>query len=136
MTGQGVQSCACTITSIKILPVQTDIPGGLRDVLWNVRINIPEGIENQEIAFDSDGQYVIAYFPLSSTSAGAVPAFLASSNSFFLRQSSLESFWPDAAADMFSFLVIPVIQNFFHTSDRLRTSFNKVQQSNPTYKLV
>ena len=35
--------------------------------------------------------------PSSSTSAGAVPAFLASSSSFFLRQSSLDSFCADTA---------------------------------------
>ena len=33
-----------------------------------------------------------SHLPDSSTSAGAVPAFLASSNSFFFRQSSLDSF--------------------------------------------
>ena len=36
--------------------------------------------------------YKPAYLPSSSTSAGAVPAFLASSNSFLLRQSSLDNF--------------------------------------------
>ena len=41
-------------------------------------------------AFDSRGNYL----PSSSTSAGAVPAFLASSSSFLFRQSSLESFCP------------------------------------------
>lgn len=41
-----------------------------------------------------------SHLPSSSTSAGAVPAFLASSNSFFLRQSSLDNFWAATADDM------------------------------------
>ena len=40
-----------------------------------------------------------AYLPSSSTSAGAVPALRASSNSFFFFQSSLVSFWPKAAPE-------------------------------------
>lgn len=45
--------------------------------------------QNGSVFSDSDW---IPNLPSSSTSAGAVPAFLASSSSFFLRQSSLDSF--------------------------------------------
>ena len=42
---------------------------------------------------------IYLHLPSSSTSAGAVPALRASSNSFFFFQSSLVSFWPKAAPE-------------------------------------
>ena len=51
----------------------------------------------------------LPYLPSSSTSAGAVPAFLASSSSFFFRQSSRDSFCADVAPDMVPALLLLVL---------------------------
>ena len=82
---------------------ETDVPRSLDNVLGYVGVDVSGGRQRERVLFgclDTDARGT--NLPSSSTSAGAVPAFLASSNSFFFRQSSLDSFWA-ATADMVTY---------------------------------